>query len=337
MKNSNRYFQWIMGERRGEVVVLDQMIEEDGDMFYSFKDNSRINVDLVAEINQQDLSRKMMAEVSDPNNLWRFEEIKKKKEGPRYSEKDAQTGEVYEIPSVEDLVNADLSGEQGQTRPSNKPQRKKINLVPPRPTRNKYGQLATTKDLVEEKKTIIKREENVQQQAPNAVQQAPTAPPQDTSDPVYIMMEKARKVDTEVEMTLNVALPTKSLFNVAVESFDEGGEKVIEYIIRNLDDQKLKDGLRDALMEAYGVEPKPEPEPEPEVVESKVTPPAPKQPKEDLPWNQSDVESDLREMKAEQPDPETLEQIEGISPVSYEPEVVEEPVVSEAVQGENKE
>ena len=202
--------------------------------------------------------------------------------------------------------------------------KKKINLVPPRPTRNQYGQLATTKDLIEEKKTIIVRDERVQQQAPNEAQQAPMAPPQDMSDPVYIMMEKAKKVDTEVEMTLNIALPSKSLFNVAVESFDEGGEKVVEYIIRNLDDKKLKDGLKEALYEAYGVEVQPEPEPK------KVIPPKP--PGESLP--RKGDESDMREMKAEQPDPETLEKIQSVAPASYEPEVVQEPVVGDAIQEE---
>ena len=91
-------------------------------------------------------------------------------------------------------------------------------------------------------------EANVQQQASIEAQQAKM------SDPVWVMMEKAKKFDTEVEMTLNIALPSKSLFDVADESFEEGGQKVIEYIIDNLDDSKLKDALKVALREAYGVD-----------------------------------------------------------------------------------
>jgi len=68
------------------------------------------------------------------------------------------------------------------------------------------------------------------------------------------MMDKAKKFDTVIEMNLIVSLPSKALYNVAEESFEEGGDKVIEYIIRNLDDQKLKDSLRRALKEAYGNE-----------------------------------------------------------------------------------
>jgi len=62
-----------------------------------------------------------------------------------------------------------------------------------------------------------------------------------------------------VEMTLKVALPTKSLYNVAKESFDDGGNKIIEYIISNLDDKSLKDALKEALKVAYGdLDPEPE-------------------------------------------------------------------------------
>jgi len=72
------------------------------------------------------------------------------------------------------------------------------------------------------------------------------------NDPVWLMMDKAKKFDTDVEMSVTISLPTKSLYEVAKESFEEGGEKVIEYIINNLDNQKLKDSLKMALREAYG-------------------------------------------------------------------------------------
>ena len=74
MKISNeiRFFQWVAGERRGEIVILDKIEEEDGQIYLSFKDGSRINVDFVAEINQRDLTGKLMAEVESPNNVWQF-------------------------------------------------------------------------------------------------------------------------------------------------------------------------------------------------------------------------------------------------------------------------
>jgi len=93
---------------------------------------------------------------------------------------------------------------------------------------------------------------------PSSVQQsAPTQPakPDMSGDPVWVMMDKAKKFDTEIPMSLTISLPSKSLYNVAKESFEDGGNKVVEYIISNLDDQKLKDSLKSALKDAYDDKP----------------------------------------------------------------------------------
>ena len=50
----HRYFQWLVGERRGEVLIFDEIEEDDGEIFIKFKDNSRINQDLVLPLNQND-------------------------------------------------------------------------------------------------------------------------------------------------------------------------------------------------------------------------------------------------------------------------------------------
>ena len=244
-----RFFQWVVGERKGEVVVLDEIIEESGIVYLSFKDQSRINTEFVAEINTKDLSGKMMAEVESPHNVWKFEKIVENKDDGKISERDAVSGEQYEIPSADEIARADLSGSGGVTRPG-KPVNK-IKLIPPRPTATKFGKLATTSDLAEEYEKTMSTYEPKQ----NVEQAAPDKPQQDVNDPVYIMMEKSKKINTEVEMTVTISLPTKSLFDVANESFDNGGEKVIKYIIENLDLQNIKDELRDALLRAYDVFP----------------------------------------------------------------------------------
>ena len=38
------------------------------------------------------------------------------------------------------------------------------------------------------------------------------------------MMDKAKKFETEVEMNLTISLPAKSLYDVADESFEDGGK-----------------------------------------------------------------------------------------------------------------
>ena len=109
--------------------------------------------------------------------------------------------------------------------------RRKIIATPPRRTSAaKFGQIAKRIEtpVVEEKKT-----------------------PELMNDPVWVMMDKARKFDTEVPMSLTISLPSKALYDVAKESFEDGGPKVVEYIISNLDDTDLKFSLKRALLEAY--------------------------------------------------------------------------------------
>lgn len=72
-----------------------------------------------------------------------------------------------------------------------------------------------------------------------------------SDDPVWVMMSKSKKFDTQIPMELTISLPSKALYNVAKESFEDGSKKVIEYIISNIDDTKLKENLKYALLEAY--------------------------------------------------------------------------------------
>lgn len=240
MSDENRYFQWVAGDRRGEILVLDKIEEEDGETYLLFRDESRINTELVAEINEKQLTGKMMAEVSDYNNVWKFKEIDSGVDKKRI-EQDWESQVKYDVPSVEEII-ADASGNPVKKR------KKKIKLIPPRPTKNKFGKLASTIDLAAKQGPGM----STTNQGTNVQQAAPNEPQHDVNDPVWLMMDKAKKFDTEVEMNVTISLPTKSLYDVAKESFEEGGEKVIEYIISNLDNQKLKDSLKLALKEAYG-------------------------------------------------------------------------------------
>jgi len=227
-----RYFQYIAGERRGEVVMFDRIEEEDGMVFICFKDESRCNEELILPLNHTTPGDNLMAEIDSPNNIWTFKEEWKGREEEIWSEpNDSPTGESH-------LVQPFREG------------RMEVHQIPPKRTTSNFGQI--TRHI--ETPTITQAPVNlVQQQAPNA------QPPANTNDPVWLMMDKAKKFDTEVEMTLKVALPTKSLYNVAKESFDDGGNKIIEYIISNLDDKSLKDALKEALKVAYGdLDPEPE-------------------------------------------------------------------------------
>ncbi len=209
-----RFFQYLAGERKGEVVEFDRIEEDDDMIFVKFKDGSRCNEELILPLNDKNWSNQLMAEISDPKNKWRFEE----KWIGRQEEKWAE--------------NAD--GEKVCVKPFIKG-RKKITPIPPKPVKAKFGKIDTSYTDKREEKREEKKEEKHQLH----------------NDPVWVMMEKAKKFSTEVSMTLTISLPSKSLYDVAKESFDEGGTKVIEYIINNIDDKLLKDSLRTALTNAY--------------------------------------------------------------------------------------
>lgn len=206
-----RFFQFLAGERQGEVLVFDRIEEDDGDVYLCFKDDSRCNEDLILPINKREYSSELMAEVENPKNIWTFDTKWVGREEEKWSRpEDSPDGEVH-------LVQPFVQG------------RKQTTPIPPRKSKAKFGAIS------------------------NYVAPAPPAPVNPLlNDPVWLMMDKAKKFDTDVEMIVTISLPTKSLYDVAKESFDEGGSKVIEYIIENLDNQKLKESLKTALMDAYG-------------------------------------------------------------------------------------
>ena len=250
MADSRRYFQFLAGPRRGEVLIMDSIESEDGEIYVKFKDDSRINETFIAQLNQKVVTEKVMAEIDSPSNCWRFNE-KVEDNKPRL-EKDAQTGEIYEIPNVDDMVHADLTGETGVVQPRKK--KKAIELVPPRPTpasHSAFGaiQASFNTPVVDNDNPV--QNTKVKPTQPNAVQQA------NTGDPVWLMCNSSKKFETEVNLTQTISLPKKSFYNVVKESFEDGGEKVVEYIIQNLDSQKIKDALKVALREAYDDAPEP--------------------------------------------------------------------------------
>jgi hypothetical protein len=217
---NTKYCQWIAGERRGEVMIYDSTVEEDGIEFICFKDGSRINKEFVLDINLADASGKMMAEVESPDVLWKFNEEWVGRTEEKTAE--SESGEVF---IVEPFV----------------PGRKVVNLVPPRRTNlNNLNKI--------EEQYITKIESS-----PVAVKQFIEIPKIDI-DPVSIMLNKSKKVETELNMTLTINLPSRDLFNVIKENFDLGSEKTINYIVDNLDLTLIKESLKSAINSLYNEE-----------------------------------------------------------------------------------
>jgi hypothetical protein len=236
MSTENRHFQWLVGERRGEILLMDSIAEDDGMIFIEFKDNSRMSEEFIMNLNETDATGKFMAEIENPSKCWTFEEKMVGEETGRI-EKDWESQVNYEIPSVTEIMT------DGAKVPVKK---KQVTLIPPAKTRQA---------VVESRFGTIVQAPVVA--APVVVSINPDIPDEssvsqmDRSDPVYIMMDKAKKVDTEVDMTLIISLPTQSLFDVIKDSFEDGGSKGLEYIIESIDISKIKESLKKGIDELF--------------------------------------------------------------------------------------
>lgn len=71
------------------------------------------------------------------------------------------------------------------------------------------------------------------------------------TDPVIILLEKAKKERQTYEIDLNVDVISSSLFNVVKSSFEDGEDKALEYIVSLIDMEMLKDQLKEKLKEVY--------------------------------------------------------------------------------------
>lgn len=221
-----RYFQWLASERKGEIVIFDKIETEDGLVFINFKDGSRINEELVAQINEKDASGKFMAEIDSPNNVWKFEESYVGREEERW-ETNADGEKVCVQPFVEG--------------------RKTVKLIPPRPTAPKKSNFGTIDSAVPE----------ISNNIPNLnittlPQKSAALDDKITSmDPVYLTLSKAKKVDTTMDIELTLSLPSIDLYRVLKESFDNGEENILSYIVDNIDTTDIKEAIKESLRVMY--------------------------------------------------------------------------------------
>lgn len=208
----NRYFQWIVGDQRGQVKVFDRIETDGADVYIVFKDETRINETLVAPLNQKDMTGKLMAEVDSTKNVWAFKEKWVGREEERWE--------------------MDAAGINQLVIPFN-PGKKVVELIPPRPTPKNSSSFGTISNV-----TPLPPIEDPEKKI-------------DKTDPVYILMSKAKKFDSEITMGMIVSLPPRNLYELAKDSFDEGDEKFINYIVNDITVDEIKDALKLAIKEMY--------------------------------------------------------------------------------------
>lgn len=209
MANTTRYFQWLTGDRKGDIVFFDKIVEEDNIRYMTFKDGSRCNIEFILPLNEKQPEGKAIAEVEHPNNVWTFKE--------------------EEVGGQEEIWDQNSDGEKVCVQPY-LPGKKVIKAIPPKHSlKNLNIEYTPSPEFPVISMPIIQK----------------------PKDEVYILLDKAKKVDTLINLNVILPLPTTSFYNVINESFENGGQKLAEYIIENIDVEVLKSSIKLEIIKLY--------------------------------------------------------------------------------------
>jgi hypothetical protein len=70
-------------------------------------------------------------------------------------------------------------------------------------------------------------------------------------NPIVSLLEKQKPNWVEVGINLKLNLPTKNLYNVLISSFDDAEEEIIEFVVKDLDIEIIKESLRINIKDIY--------------------------------------------------------------------------------------
>ena len=73
----------------------------------------------------------------------------------------------------------------------------------------------------------------------------------DLENPIVSLLQKQKPNWVEVGINLKLNLPTKSLYNVLTSSFEDAEEEIIEFVVRDLDIEIIKESLRINIKDIY--------------------------------------------------------------------------------------
>lgn len=252
MRKERRYFEWIAGDDIGEVVLLESMTEIGGELFYNFENGDTCNSRFIAKAtaNKADLKEKLMVEVDSPTNVWSIEKVESKVYDDR-----SMNGETVDIPTLQDILNMGQGGEVDSnlgTQTLTAPRRQVRTRELPDP---KDWLLEDSEPIVEQHKvetesvaaqTYVEKEPEQ-----NVVSREQKSIDVESQDPVFIMVRKSKTHSIEIPITLNIDLPSKSLYKIVSEEFENGGEKFIDFVVDGIDVSSIIESLKTSLKQAY--------------------------------------------------------------------------------------
>lgn len=227
------YFQWLTKERMNMVSVLDSIDLEDNEFYLNFKDGSRCNKKYVRDITQECDKDTIAIQIANKRDLWQvFSEIK---------------GEVKE------RWEEDANGQKWMVDPGKKGKEVK-HFIKPRSFNEhikpyyEYDNISTNHENINE--TIIS--ENI---TPEYNYIAPDTNVKNKNikqnSPIHELCEKAKKTQVSFDTTISLNIPPISLFTVIKDTFDNGEDEFLDYVVENIDSSILRETIKECIYKIY--------------------------------------------------------------------------------------
>lgn len=246
-----RYFQWLDGELAGTVETLVDITQEEDEFFYHFASGESCNLRYIAKMTNDvgEIKDKFMVEILSPNDPWVTETISTK----RVQVMDENAGEIFvDAPALEDITGASGAGANLNI------ERSKLGTKKYRAPKYKgpFYDLPNIDDyMIDEEVPAPKKPEIKQVQREEPAIPAPTTTPKisavSEADPVRILAKTCKKHPTEINLTLNINLPSKSIYNIAESEFEDGGKNFVDCLVEDIDITEIVKSLSVALRQAY--------------------------------------------------------------------------------------
>ena len=246
-----RYFQWLDGELAGTVETLVDITQEEDEFFYHFASGESCNLRYIAKMTNDvgEIKDKFMVEILSPNDPWVTETISTK----RVQVMDENAGEIFvEAPALEDITGASGAGANLNIEKS------KLGTKKYRAPRYKgpFYDLPSIDDYMKDEEVPAPKKPEIQQvQREEPVIPTPTVTPKisnvSEADPVRILAKTCKKHPTEINLTLNINLPSKSIYNIAESEFEDGGKNFVDCLVEDIDITEIVKSLSVALRQAY--------------------------------------------------------------------------------------
>lgn len=240
-----RYFEWVAGEDIGEICILSHVEVEDGETYLHFTNGDVCNILFVSPMttDKNDIKNKFMVEISGPSQAWKLEDPLPKV----YT--DYESKETIEIPSLDDMLNNKTKG------PKLVPPQVKITTAPSLPTVEEWGivnKVVETKPVIQEP-VVIPVVETVKPEVvpePKPVQKPETQ--QNCFDPVSILVNTCKRHETDIDLTITINLPSKSMYMIADSEFEKGGDKFIDCVVKDISTKMIVESIKASLKDYYG-------------------------------------------------------------------------------------